>query len=75
MDDHLGFTNSLRFSTLEMPRSAFSQIGEQARLERLQRPLLLAEEVHPSTLSAEIEGQIRLINAQSGSYETEAPRP
>ena len=29
----------------------------------------------PSTLGAEIEGQIRLLNAQSGSSETEAPRP
>ena len=30
---------------------------------------------HPSTLGAEIEGQIRLINEQSGPSETEAPRP
>jgi hypothetical protein len=29
----------------------------------------------PSTLGAEIEGQIRVINAQSGPSETEAPRP
>jgi hypothetical protein len=30
---------------------------------------------HPSTLGAEIEGQIRPINAQSDPSETEAPRP
>ena len=30
---------------------------------------------YPSTLGAEIEGQIRLINAESGPSETEAPRP
>ena len=30
---------------------------------------------HPSTLGAEIEGQIRLINAKSGPSETAAPRP
>jgi hypothetical protein len=30
---------------------------------------------NPSTLGAEIEGHIRLINAQSGPSETEAPRP
>ena len=30
---------------------------------------------HPSTLGAEIEGQIRLINAASGPSETEVPRP
>lgn len=29
----------------------------------------------PSTLGAEIEGQIRLLNAQSGPSETEAPSP
>jgi hypothetical protein len=29
----------------------------------------------PSTLSAEIEGQIRLLNAQSGPSATEVPRP
>lgn len=29
----------------------------------------------PSTFGAEIEGQIRLLNAQSGPSETEAPRP
>ena len=30
---------------------------------------------HPSTLDAEIEGQIRLINAESGPSKTEAPTP
>ena len=30
---------------------------------------------HPSTLGAEIEGQISPINAQSGPSETEVPRP
>ena len=30
---------------------------------------------HPSTLGAEIEGQISPINAQSGRSETEVPRP
>ena len=30
---------------------------------------------HPSTLGAEIEGQIRLINAESGPSETAAPKP
>ena len=30
---------------------------------------------NPSTLGAEIEGQIRLINAQSGPSKTEAPTP
>ena len=30
---------------------------------------------HTSTLGAEIEGQIRLINAESGPSETEVPRP
>ena len=30
---------------------------------------------HPSTLGAEIEGQIRLINAESGPSKTEAPTP
>ena len=30
---------------------------------------------HPSTLGTEIEGQIRLINAQTGPSETEAPSP
>ena len=30
---------------------------------------------NPSTLAAEIEGQIRPINAQSDPSETEAPRP
>ena len=30
---------------------------------------------HPSTLGAEIEGQIRLINEQSGPSEAEAPSP
>jgi hypothetical protein len=30
---------------------------------------------HPSTLAAEIEGQISPINAQSDPSETEAPRP
>ena len=30
---------------------------------------------HPSTLGAEIEGQIRLINAESGPSQTEAPTP
>ena len=29
----------------------------------------------PSTLGAEIEGQIRVINAQSGPSKTEAPTP
>ena len=29
----------------------------------------------PSTLGAEIEGQIRLINAQSAPSDTKAPRP
>lgn len=31
--------------------------------------------VNPSTLGAEIESQIRMINAQSGPSETEAPTP
>jgi len=30
---------------------------------------------HPSTLGAEIEGQISLINAQSDPSETEVPKP
>ena len=30
---------------------------------------------HPSTFGAEIEGQIRVINAQSGPSETTTPRP
>ena len=30
---------------------------------------------HTSTLGAEIEGQIRLINAESDTSETEVPRP
>ena len=30
---------------------------------------------NPSTLGAEIEGQIRSINAQFGPLDTEAPRP
>ena len=30
---------------------------------------------HPSTLGAEIEGQIRVINAKSNPSEMEAPRP
>ena len=30
---------------------------------------------HPSTLDVEIEGQIRVINAQTGPSETEAPSP
>ena len=30
---------------------------------------------NPSTLGAEIEGQIRLINAESGSSKTETPTP
>ena len=30
---------------------------------------------HPSTLGAEIEGQISLINAESGPSKTEAPTP
>ena len=30
---------------------------------------------HPSTLGAEIEDQIRLLNAESGPSETEAQRP
>ena len=30
---------------------------------------------HPSTLGAEIEGQIRVINAESGPSKTEAPTP
>ena len=30
---------------------------------------------HPSTLGAEIEGQIRLINAESGPSKTETPTP
>jgi hypothetical protein len=30
---------------------------------------------NPSTLGAEIEGQIRLINAESGPSTTEAPTP
>ena len=30
---------------------------------------------NPHTLGAEIEGQISPLNAKSGSYETEAPRP
>jgi hypothetical protein len=30
---------------------------------------------NPSTLGAEIEGQIRLINAESGPSKTEAPTP
>ena len=30
---------------------------------------------NPSTLSAEIEGQIRLINAESGPCKTETPTP
>ena len=30
---------------------------------------------HPSTLGAEIEGQIRVINAKSGPSGTEVPRP
>ena len=30
---------------------------------------------HPSTLDVEIEGQIRLINENSGPSETETPRP
>ena len=30
---------------------------------------------HPSTLGAEIEGQIRVINAKSDPSETEVPRP
>ena len=31
--------------------------------------------VNPSTLGAEIEGQIRLINAESGPSQTETPTP
>jgi len=34
-----------------------------------------ATSAHPSTLGAEIEGQIRVINAQSGPSDTEAQRP
>ncbi len=30
---------------------------------------------NPSTLGAEIEGQISLLNAESGPSETEVPRP
>jgi len=30
---------------------------------------------NPSTFGAEIEGQIRLLNAESAPSETEAPRP
>lgn len=30
---------------------------------------------HPSILGAEIEGQIRLLNEQSGPSDTEVPRP
>jgi hypothetical protein len=30
---------------------------------------------NPSTLGAEIEGKISMINAQSGPSETEVPRP
>jgi hypothetical protein len=30
---------------------------------------------NPSTFGAEIEGQIRLLNAESAHSETEAPRP
>ena len=30
---------------------------------------------NPSTFGAEIEGQLRVINAQSGPYDAEAPRP
>ena len=30
---------------------------------------------HPSTLGAEIEGHIRVINEKSGPSKTEAPRP
>ncbi len=34
-----------------------------------------ATSAHPSTLGAEIEGQIRLINAESGPFKTEVPSP
>jgi len=34
-----------------------------------------ATSANPSTLGAEIEGQIRLINAESGPSKTEAPTP
>ena len=30
---------------------------------------------NPSTLGGEIEGQIRVINAESGPFKTEAPSP
>ena len=35
----------------------------------------LETSAQPSTLGAEIEGHIRVINAQSGPSDTEAPRP
>lgn len=35
----------------------------------------LETSANPSTFGAEIEGQIRLLNAESAPSETEAPRP
>jgi len=49
---------------------------EAAAKASIRRPFVnLKTSAHPSTLGAEIEGRIRLINAESGPSETEAPRP
>ena len=53
-----------------------SMISKPPRTPSTRRPFVNPEtSANPSTLGAEIEGQIRLINAESGPSETEAPSP
>ena len=55
-------------TTLEDLEAAASAIHSKAVRES-------ETSANPSTLGAEIEGQIRLINAESGPSKSEAPRP
>jgi len=62
------FGNERCVVMLDDLEAAAKAIHQKAVRERETSP-------QPSTRGAEIEGQIRVLNAQSGPSETEAPRP
>jgi hypothetical protein len=62
------FGNERCVVMLDDLEAAASAIHQKAVRER-------ETSAQPSTLSAEIEGQIRVINEESGPSDTEAPRP
>ena len=55
--------------------TARERISSNRGAEAAKPPRQSETSAHPSTLGAEIEGQIRVISVKSGPSETEAPRP